>query len=239
MNNKNIVIVFSSLFIVGLVLFSMFWFEVDKNTNGEVCIQVVTSARNPKTGEIKDFGTPCDVPAGWEVLEGDGLGVYMNGNNKMKRFRSADLGISFDYLLSPDGYEFIEENIEQTPGKALEKAYILISTKENQELNNPAVSQEVPPAIYFMIFKNTENLNSLEWIKKHQQVANYNPTIFTNEVSVGGANGVRYSSFDLYQNDILVIENNGRIYIIIGTYDSSEDKIRKDFLSLINTVIFF
>src|SRR3989344_3995963 len=31
----------------------------------EICIQVVTTARNPKTGEVRDFPTPCDVPEGW------------------------------------------------------------------------------------------------------------------------------------------------------------------------------
>ena len=33
--------------------------------NDIICIQVVTKARNPKTGEIREFSTPCDVPVGW------------------------------------------------------------------------------------------------------------------------------------------------------------------------------
>lgn len=36
--------------------------------DGQICIQVITRAKNPKTGEIKDFPTPCDVPEGWEVV---------------------------------------------------------------------------------------------------------------------------------------------------------------------------
>ena len=31
----------------------------------EFCIQVITPARNPQTGEIRDFPTPCDIPEGW------------------------------------------------------------------------------------------------------------------------------------------------------------------------------
>ena len=31
----------------------------------EICIQVITPARNPQTGEVRDFPTPCDVPEGW------------------------------------------------------------------------------------------------------------------------------------------------------------------------------
>ena len=30
-----------------------------------VCIQVITPAKNPTTGECREFPTPCDVPAGW------------------------------------------------------------------------------------------------------------------------------------------------------------------------------
>ncbi len=34
----------------------------------KICVQVVTPARNSKTGEIRNFPTPCDVPEGWEVI---------------------------------------------------------------------------------------------------------------------------------------------------------------------------
>lgn len=37
-------------------------------SDGEVCAQVITSARNPDTGEVVDYPTPCDVPEGWEVV---------------------------------------------------------------------------------------------------------------------------------------------------------------------------
>lgn len=30
-----------------------------------VCIQVIVTARNQQTGEVRDFPTPCDVPEGW------------------------------------------------------------------------------------------------------------------------------------------------------------------------------
>jgi len=32
---------------------------------GPVCIQVITPAKDPKTGECRNFPTPCDVPSGW------------------------------------------------------------------------------------------------------------------------------------------------------------------------------
>ncbi len=37
----------------------------------ELCAQVITPARNPASGEIREFPTPCDVPEGWEEVEND------------------------------------------------------------------------------------------------------------------------------------------------------------------------
>jgi hypothetical protein len=34
-------------------------------TKDRICIQVITPAKNPITGECKEFPTPCDVPPGW------------------------------------------------------------------------------------------------------------------------------------------------------------------------------
>ncbi len=38
----------------------------------EFCIQVITAAKNPETGECREFPTPCDVPEGWIPLIGKG-----------------------------------------------------------------------------------------------------------------------------------------------------------------------
>ncbi len=35
----------------------------------EVCVQVITPAKDPKTGECKEFPTPCDVPEGWVKVD--------------------------------------------------------------------------------------------------------------------------------------------------------------------------
>lgn len=32
------------------------------------CVQVITPAKHLKSGEIRDFPTPCDVPAGWQKI---------------------------------------------------------------------------------------------------------------------------------------------------------------------------
>ena len=50
----------------------------DNGSTGDTnapCAQVVTSARNPATGDIKIFPTPCDVPKDWEVIQNDTPGL--------------------------------------------------------------------------------------------------------------------------------------------------------------------
>lgn len=43
--------------------------KILQSPEGKVCIQVITPAKNLKTGECNDFPTPCDVPAEWEKVE--------------------------------------------------------------------------------------------------------------------------------------------------------------------------
>jgi len=40
---------------------------------GTFCIQVITPAINPQTGETKEFPTPCEVPEGWEPILNAGI----------------------------------------------------------------------------------------------------------------------------------------------------------------------
>lgn len=35
---------------------------------GGFCVQMAVRAKNPATGEISGFPTPCDVPEGWVIL---------------------------------------------------------------------------------------------------------------------------------------------------------------------------
>lgn len=45
--------------------------DLEKAPEGVFCAQVITPARNPDTGDIKEFPTPCSVPEGWEVIQND------------------------------------------------------------------------------------------------------------------------------------------------------------------------
>ncbi len=54
--------------VVGEILESFKFLQSSLKNNDELCIQVITPAKDPKTGECKEFPTPCDVPEGWEKV---------------------------------------------------------------------------------------------------------------------------------------------------------------------------
>lgn len=45
----------------------------DAKPDDMACIQVITPAKNPETGEVVDYPTPCDVPDGREIVQPDAV----------------------------------------------------------------------------------------------------------------------------------------------------------------------
>jgi len=58
---------FLSLFFPGIIFFKII-FAFTTPTDF-FCVQVITPAKNPETGECREFSTPCAVPEGWEKLK--------------------------------------------------------------------------------------------------------------------------------------------------------------------------
>lgn len=44
-------------------------FQPPKTGKPDICIQVITPAEDPETGECYEFGTPCAVPPGWRLID--------------------------------------------------------------------------------------------------------------------------------------------------------------------------
>ncbi len=72
MKNKILTLVLVGLLLISLVPFVSAHFLEEynekRNSDGMVCIQVITPAINPANKECKEFSTPCDVPKGWKKV---------------------------------------------------------------------------------------------------------------------------------------------------------------------------
>ncbi len=173
--------------------------------------------------------------------ETGGSQIYKSNGSTFQKYWNEDFGISFSYKIDPEGYALIE----QTPSaldsnKDIEKSISLFYKNEYEEYKKSSVPRELPRSISIRIFKNAKNLSAQEWINNNSAVANYRPSgIRPESVSFGGVSGVRYSASGLYQNEVVVLNNNYKIYIFAVEYDSPNEPIRNDFQNLLNSLVMF
>lgn len=201
-----------------------------------MCAQVITDARNPETGEVREFPTPCDVPDGWDTLETD-REFFSRDGQQWERYRNDDLGIRFEFKTEPDGYILIEQNVDTVAYTNLVTYLSLFDTDAYAELLASTEPREGPPAISVLIFDNPDNLTPAEWIQVEPQISNINLALSEiMHLTFLGLPAVRYMSDGLFVNDTVVAENNGRIYMISGSYDQEGSAIRSDFLEMLTYV---
>jgi hypothetical protein len=71
--------------------------------NGQVCVQMMQSAKNNRTGEIREFATPCDVPEGWTRI---GPVTYDN-TDEWRDYTNDRFNLSFKY---PAEFKLVRDN---------------------------------------------------------------------------------------------------------------------------------
>jgi len=77
MNNRYANHLLTSIIGLSLLLTPLQLIAEEVVTSGEeddstaVCIELITFAKNPKTGTVIDFPTPCDVPDRWKIISDD------------------------------------------------------------------------------------------------------------------------------------------------------------------------
>lgn len=75
-NQKKILTGLLYIFLVLLIIFIATSYKPkssdqiisNKPDDKRACIQVITAAKDPKTGTCQDFPTPCDVPDSWQKV---------------------------------------------------------------------------------------------------------------------------------------------------------------------------
>lgn len=96
----------------------------------QACIQVITRAKNPATGEEQDFPTPCDVPDNWQVVqprmpETSAMRIGENAVfvSDQKPGTTITVGVA---ALGADGFLVIHEDLNGKPGKVIGASDLLM-----------------------------------------------------------------------------------------------------------------
>lgn len=73
------------IILTGLIAtFMLRRFGISQKKDEPVCAQIITQATNPKTGETKEFPTPCDVPKGWQIVAPQSIEETSSPNGKLQ-----------------------------------------------------------------------------------------------------------------------------------------------------------
>ncbi len=151
-------------------------------------------------------------------------------------YSQSDIALEFEYKADDTGYT-IDERMPVDLGEDLIKTIILKNKKDiGQE--SPVDSEE-PPVISISVFSNEQNLKAELWANNNPEdsaIALKNSE--TEVVSIGGVNAIQYMSDGLYSSDTIVVNHQGFIYVIRGQFVDIESDIRKDFISLIESIRF-
>lgn len=215
---------------------SYIYHQKQAGNSDPACAQVLTDARDPKTGHVGTFPTPCDVPGGWEVLTGAD-NTFKRGEETLRAYTNPALSIRFEYRVEPDGYILIDQQEENVPDTSLVDYVSLFDTSEYLELVVSSEPREAPPGISILVFENSNDETALEWIAAHDIVSNASLALTEPvETLVSGESAIRYTTDGLYTTDNIVVAHNGNIYLFTGGYTSEEAVIRDDFEDIINSV---
>jgi hypothetical protein len=115
-----------------------------------VCIQVIATARNNQTGEVRDFPTPCDVPAGWTAV---------SPGESTKQQTMANGHVTFNY---PD--KFTIAKFQTTGSDVAFKDYVVLV--ETRLLGGWYSGQEIPIGQVSTIMLNLNDASKSSFLKR-------------------------------------------------------------------------
>ena len=158
-----------------------------------------------------------------------------------EEYRVDKLGIAFDYekdvYVVDDLSKFIGDPIDKALAVAV---YRVMNAEEKEELENSEGGREGPPAINILVFENSDNKSSSQWIDAFSGVSNIGLLMgdINRDAVVGGANAVKYRTDGLYLADNVVVASSGYIYHFIGAFLEEGSDIHKEFNNIVESVEF-
>lgn len=148
--------------------------SLEENTDSPMdCVEVLTPAVNDQTGELRDFPTPCDVPAGWTLLKtaddsdtksgqyayikrmyrDEGVSYieidpvnWYEGDDATRQLRADDPDCEKMYgpgCVIPEGYYINNEDKTVTRYRISDSASVTMQTLEKDEAGRPKFEQRI------------------------------------------------------------------------------------------------
>lgn len=154
-------------------------------------------------------------------------------------YANPEVGISFKYRKSPDGYQREGEDHLFSSDPSFITGVALTLTKEALALLESDVPRELPPTISLRVYANPEKLTPLAWTKANPIESNYELAMAEPvEISVATKEAVGFTADGLYATDTYVVSYDNYILVVAGQYIDTESTIYTDLEQLVSTITF-
>ncbi len=169
------------------------------------------------------------------MMPGDDRAAIGEGADEtaaLQRYDNAVFGLSFSY---PDGYKLIESDT----GSGERKHHVITLVDKAAAAQAPENS-EGPVSMSIDIFQNNiDKLPVRSWIQ-HTSASNFklSPDQMLATTTVSGADGFAYIWDGLYRGESVAVAHAGDIVMFTVTSLETTDRIRDDYVTLMNTVQF-
>ncbi len=165
-----------------------------------------------------------------------------------------DLGFLFKYPGGEEGYSFVQPPLtDEMKGTGLLAAFIMMDAAEYEAYQGKETAGEAPRSMSVFVLADAKNegegatgtpevdrLTKIKtWAEAHPTFTSYNVKQGEPEsVSLDSATAIRYKADGLYPQEVYVAFYKKKYYIFVGQYDGDSDPMKKDFESLVQSVLF-
>jgi hypothetical protein len=229
----------------GVNEFAVITLKTDANTLYTVAVPIATPSPCESLDAIAEVAL---------IVPGDKIGVRgkTDGENRIVpcdsefhqlkiqgAYENPDVGLTFYYQKSPDGYRLDTEGYEFSTDPLFVTGALLMNKSEAEELLSSVEPREAPPATTLRVYQNPEGLSPEEWAE-----ANPSETYFERalaepaEISVGLKDAIGYTVDGLYLIDVYVVTYGEYALVITGEYMEYESEPFHDIERLVRTIVF-
>jgi hypothetical protein len=154
-------------------------------------------------------------------------------------YQDSNVGLSFTYKKSPDGYRLETEGYNFSSDPAFISGVVLTDENDAAELLSSTVPREGPPTIKLLVYENPDELSPTEWAKANPLETAYSRALAeAATISVGRREAIGYTVDGLYLTDVYIVTYNKKALIIMGEYIDFESEIFKDVEQLVASIVF-
>jgi hypothetical protein len=167
-----------------------------------------------------------------------------------------DLNLAFTYTGGEEGYAFVEPPLtDEMKAGGIEAVFLMMDADDYASYRALPPGGESPKSMSVFVVKEGEESTTTAtgtstpridrktklrtWAEQNAPLTSFNLAQGTVEdVEVDGATAIKYSADGLYPQSIYIVYFKDRYYLFVGQHNGEEDPMKRDFETMVQSVLF-